>query len=179
VTNVTRFGVHHQPTKIAVQFSGAVNNLAAANPSNYDILLRGAGRVFGTADNVVVPIVQAGFNAPANTVLLTSSRRVNLHDREMLELNFGAISLAGDPGDVLIPFGGKQDLGGFVGNHGVGTRLIPVRPNKDQVGTDAIPIAALGVLAAPAPRIPISDPNAHVAIVGKRARRDPAPPGRP
>jgi hypothetical protein len=175
VTNVTRFGVHHQPTKLAVQFGGAVIPAQAASPSNYNILLRGADGVFGTADDVAVPIVAAVYNASRNTVLLTSSRRLNLHDHFMLKVNSSAISVASDPGDTLVPFGGKQDLGGFVGNHGVGTRLIPIRPNNDHVGTDAAPLAALGTLAAPAPRIAIPVPNVHLATVGGTARRNSAP----
>jgi hypothetical protein len=175
-TQVTRFGVHHQPTKLAVQFNGAVSASQAGNPANYAITLRGPDGVFGTTDDVTVPIIAAVYSPSANAALLTSARRLNFRDRFELAVQLGTIanSGAGAGNDPVVLFGGKQDLGGVVGNHGRGTALLPLPSDPPSFGKDAAPISALGPLAEPAARIRIPARKIHLTAAGSHSRGSPA-----
>jgi hypothetical protein len=147
-SGITRFGVHHQPTKLVVRFSGAVNPVQAANTNNYLITARGPSGRFGATDNPHYKISSAIYAAPPNAVLLTSTRRLNLHDQFELTIDLAPISLAGNGKDTTMLFGGERILGGFVGNHGYGTALRPLRKHSGPIGTQAAPVSSLGSLAA-------------------------------
>jgi hypothetical protein len=131
-----------------VQLAGDVAATQAANPANYVVIARGPDGRFGTADDVSIPIASAEYNATSQEVLLTSANRLNLHDHFELTVNLSAMSPGGDGTNQVRLFGGKQILGGFVGNHGRGTQLVPLRSHQGQVGVRAAPFTALGPLAA-------------------------------
>jgi len=147
-SGITRFGVHHQPTKLVVRFSGDVNPVQAANANNYLITARGPSGHFGAPDNPHYTFSSAIYAAAPNAVLLTSSRRLNLHDHFELTIDLAPISLGGNGKDTTMLFGGEQILGGFVGNHGHGTALLPLRKDPKPIGIRATPVNALGSLAA-------------------------------
>jgi hypothetical protein len=62
-------------------------------------------------------------------------------------MNLAALSTDGKGTVTSTVFGGRQILGGFVGNHGRGTELVPLRSHKDQFGVRAVPFSTLGPLA--------------------------------
>lgn len=131
-----------------VRFSGAVNAVQAANTSNYLITARGPSGRFGAADNPHYTFSSAIYAAEPNAVLLTSTRRLNLHDQFELTIDLGPISQGGNGTTTTTLFGGTQILGGFVGDHGHGTALRPLRKHTGQIGIRATPVGQLGSLAA-------------------------------
>src|SRR5205085_2823061 len=102
--------------------------------TNYFISARGEDGRFGTRDDVIIRISSAVYDASANAVLLTSSRRLNLHRHFALTVKLGPISISGNGTDTVLIFGGKEILGGFVGHHGYGSALVPLLSHEDQIG---------------------------------------------
>ena len=143
-SGITRFGVHHQPTKLLVRYVGAVNPVQAENVNNYSITARGSAGRFGVPGNLHYKVSSAIYDASTNAVLLTSARRLNLHDHFELTIELGPISPGGNGKETTMLFGGEQILGGFVGNHGHGTALRPLRLHHNQIGIRAAPSVSLG-----------------------------------
>jgi hypothetical protein len=98
---ITRFGVHHQRTRLVLPFTGTVDPTLASNPKNYVVV---------ASPTLHIPITSAKFNPATNAVTLIPARRLNFRNHYVLSFHLptpnGAL--------VNLPFGGKQDLGGFL-----------------------------------------------------------------
>lgn len=102
ITNIVRYGIHYQPTVLAVTFSQPVNPADAQNVKNYKIVAHDAT---GTH---TVSVASAVYNSATNTVRLTTARQVNLH-----YINSLVVNLPGCPTPIVGAFGGKASLGGY------------------------------------------------------------------
>ena len=98
---ITRFGVHHQRTRLVLPFTGTVDPTLASNPKNYVVI---------ASPTLHIPVVSAKFNPATNAVTLIPARRLNFRSHYVLSFHLptpnGAL--------VNLPFGGEQDLGGFL-----------------------------------------------------------------
>jgi hypothetical protein len=112
VTQLVRFGLHHQPTLLLLTFSGPLNPVDAATPANYFIVKPNHAGSFTGPGTQIIPIVRATYNPDTNQVLLQPARRLNVHYQFQLHIN-----LPGFTGQSVIQFGGKQSLGGFLNPH--------------------------------------------------------------
>jgi len=109
---VIRFGVHHQATQLVLTFVGTVDPTLANNPANYTVI---------TKTGVRIPIVSATFDPATNSVTLIPARRLNIHQRFDLSVN---LPCTGPCNNVVIPFGGRASLGGFVNHQGRFVRFV-------------------------------------------------------
>lgn len=108
---VVRFGVHHQPTQLVLNFVGPVNATLANNPNNYFVT---------TSSGAHIKIVSARFDPATNSVTLIPAHKLNIHLRYDLSVN---LPCTGNCNTVVIPFGGKMSLGGFTNHQG---QFVPV-----------------------------------------------------
>jgi hypothetical protein len=104
---VKRFGVHMQRTSLVVAFTTPVTATDAQNVNNYKILTSGVDRRFGTADDVVIPINVANYNATANSVTLIPVINLNIHQPYELVYQF-----PGQTAPTVVPFN-HRNLAGF------------------------------------------------------------------
>ena len=93
VESVKRFGIHMQPTVLAVSFSQALDQASAVNLRNY--------RIIGPAGRSV-RIRSAVLDAATNTVTLRPAHRINLHHTYQLTLvGIGATGIQNTQGELL------------------------------------------------------------------------------
>jgi hypothetical protein len=110
VTNVQRFGVHHQPNQILVTFQGPVTPAQAENLSNYHLLGLGPDGRFSRE----IPLISAVFNPATNSVTLTTLHQNNVH--HLYEITV-ANPCPGGPNFTGI-LNRKFSLGSIIGHHG-------------------------------------------------------------
>ena len=84
VVSVQRFGFHAQPTSIVITFNQDLNPTSASNVNAYEIWAPGHDRQPGTADDVMVPIASATYDAATRTVTLLPVHQLYLFDEYML-----------------------------------------------------------------------------------------------
>lgn len=118
--SVVRFGVHQQQTQLVLTFSGAVDPTQANNPANYYVV---------SSQGRYIPIKSATFDPATNSVTLIPAQRLNVHYHFDLFVNLPCTSGCGS---AVIPFGGKESLGGFTNHQGT---FVPVQ-NAHVVRTD-------------------------------------------
>jgi len=82
------------------------------NPRNYFITSRAGAHI---------PIVSATFDPVTNSVTLIPAKRLNIHTRYDLSVT---LPCTGPCNNVVIPFGGKLSLGGFLDHHGRLVRVV-------------------------------------------------------
>jgi hypothetical protein len=119
VGSLVRYGVHHQPTQLVLTFIGPVNPTMANNPNNYYVT---------TSTGAHVKIKSATFNPTTNSVTLIPLRPLNVHLHYDLTV---MLPCSGPCNTVVVPFGGKQSLGGFTNHRGQFVPVVnghPVRP---------------------------------------------------
>jgi hypothetical protein len=75
VTNVVRYGVHHQPMQIVVTFSGQVTSAEAENINNYHLYTLAPNGTF----SVPVPVTSAVYDPATNSVTLSFAHSYNVH----------------------------------------------------------------------------------------------------
>jgi hypothetical protein len=113
VTQIVRYGLHHQPTTLLVTFSGPLNAVDASTPANYYIVAANHAGSFTGPGTRIIPIVRATYNPATNQVALVPAHSLNVHYQFQLHVN-----LPGFNGNSsVIQFGGKQSLGGFLNPH--------------------------------------------------------------
>ena len=71
VEDFVRNGVHHQPTRLVLTYSGAIDPAFAENLANYQLVATGRDQV--------VPLASAVYDPTAHTVTLTPARSLNVH----------------------------------------------------------------------------------------------------
>ncbi len=121
ITNIVRYGIHHQPTTILLTFGGPVSDVAAVqNPANYTITQPNAKGSFTGKGTSTVAIVSAVYNATNHTVLLTTAKQLNVHYLDQLTVNLPCYN--GVP--TVITFGSKYSLGGYTNHQG---QFVPVQ----------------------------------------------------
>jgi hypothetical protein len=88
VESLLRFGIHSQPTTLAIRFSEPLDSPRALIPSIYQII--GPGRR-------PIRIRSVAYDAATNTVTIRPAQRLNLHARYQLRIVGGALTdLAGN-----------------------------------------------------------------------------------
>lgn len=113
ITNLVRFGIHHQQTQIQLSFGGTLNATDAQNVNFYTIVASNRQGSFTGPGTTVIPISSAVYvgNTATNTstVTLTTATQLNVHRIYQLIVNLPCSN--GNP--TVIEFGGKKSLGGF------------------------------------------------------------------
>jgi hypothetical protein len=112
VTQLVRFGLHHQPTTLLLTFSGPLNQLDAQVPANYYVVAPNRRGSFTGPGTRIIPVIRATYDPATNQVLLLTGQRLNVHRQYQLHIN-----LPGFTGQNVIQFGGVKSLGGFMNVH--------------------------------------------------------------
>jgi hypothetical protein len=97
VVKLARIGFHHQPTRLNLSFSRAMDPASTQNLANYRLVTAGRDHRFGTADDRRIPFKSAVYDTSTNAVTLTTRRPVGLKLRTQLTVNGstpGAVSSA-------------------------------------------------------------------------------------
>ncbi|MBV8316042.1 MAG: choice-of-anchor E domain-containing protein [Planctomycetaceae bacterium] len=110
ITRISRIGVHNQTTQLIVAFSGTVNPTLAENVNNYSII---------ASDGTKIAVVSAVYDATTNSVTLTPAKKLNAHYTFTLSATLPCTTVM----TVLVPFGGKPTLIGFVNHRG---QFVPI-----------------------------------------------------
>ena len=84
VTSLRRYGYHAQPTFLTLTFDARWTSPRRQNVNNYQVVSAGRDRRFGTADDVVMAISTAVYDAATQTVRLDMARRLPLHQQYMI-----------------------------------------------------------------------------------------------
>jgi len=93
VTTLQRFGIHTQPTRIVLTFSGPLDAATATNRANYTI--------FG-ANGVAIPIASAIYDAASSTVTLRPSRQLSVfRSFRLIVRGTGAGAISSPDGTLL------------------------------------------------------------------------------
>lgn len=87
VVDVTRFGIHGQPTLLVVTFDRPLDPATAADPANYTIVTVGGPGRGGRLRGRVIPVVAADYEAGALRVALSPSERLDVHNAYRLTIN--------------------------------------------------------------------------------------------
>jgi hypothetical protein len=108
VAGVGRIGVHHQQTKLVVDYDGPVDPAKAADPADYAVIERSGKKI---------AIKSATFNPATNSATVIPAVRLNVH------LHFKLSVVLPCPNEqtgetVVVPFGGKRSLLGFRNHRG-------------------------------------------------------------
>jgi len=110
ISRISRIGVHNQTTQLIVAFSGTVNPTLAENVNNYSII---------ASDGTKIAVVSAVYDATTNSVTLTPAKKLNAHYTFTLSATLPCTTVM----TVLVPFGGKPTLIGFVNHRG---QFVPI-----------------------------------------------------
>ncbi len=114
VTQVLRFGIHHQPTQLYVTFGGPLNATDASTAAYYKIVAPNKAGSFTGPGTTTVPVTSASYNAANNTVKLSPATQLNFHKLYQLVISLPCTN--GTP--TVIEFGGPNSLGGFTSHKG-------------------------------------------------------------
>jgi hypothetical protein len=111
VVKIVHTGVHHQPTHVVITFQGQVDPTQAENTANYVIVTRGFNGQFGGPGSQTIPLNSAIFDATTNTVTLTPSIHLNIHQQFQITIKIPNLAVCDDGGtDFVTVFGGRGDL---------------------------------------------------------------------
>ncbi len=72
VTNLTRTGIHNQPTQFIITFDTPLTASTANDLANYKLVSAGRDKKFGTKDDVTIPISTVTYSSFNDTVTLTT-----------------------------------------------------------------------------------------------------------
>jgi hypothetical protein len=121
ITNVLRFGVHHQQTLLVMTFSAPLNPASAMDLANYEVL---GPNLHSRLPNQV-PIASATYDPATLSVTLRFIGRLNIHQSYLLLVSnvissAGAVLEGSDgrPGDVFATTVNKSTLSGFYDHFG-------------------------------------------------------------
>jgi len=115
VVDLSRFGIHHQPTRLVLTFSEPLDPSHAQDLSNYTLVAPGHDGRFGTRDDQVIRINSATYNPTTRTVTLTPSRHLNWYRRYRITVNgTGAAGLTDLAGNLLDGNGDGRPGGDYV-----------------------------------------------------------------
>lgn len=115
VTNLVRYGLHHQPTQLKVTFGGPLNPADANNPIYYKIIVPNAHGSFTGPGTRVIPIAYANYDPTTSTVSLVPVAKLNVHRQYQLLISLPCTN--GMP--QIVQFGGKRTLAGYLNHQGV------------------------------------------------------------
>jgi hypothetical protein len=79
VLAVHRFGIHHQPTVLVVDFSGPLDPTHAQDVQSYEVFAEGSDSASALRNNVQVPILSASYDPATHAVTLVLQQRMNFH----------------------------------------------------------------------------------------------------
>jgi hypothetical protein len=105
VIEVQRFGIHKEPTRLVLTFSGPLDAARALNPQNYVILAP------GPRGNQRIAVASVTYDPRTNTVVLTPSQRLNFHNRFLLIVNGSPPGGLCDPAGTLLDGGSNGHAG--------------------------------------------------------------------
>jgi hypothetical protein len=108
-------GIHSQPSTIVLTFGASLDPARAQNTSNYQISQAGKDKRFGTADDKVIPVGSAVYDAALGTVTLRPTKRLSLGKEFRLFVKGpdGLFSLDSNTG-IEDEFGNCGDLETFI-----------------------------------------------------------------
>jgi hypothetical protein len=86
VTSLNLYGIHEQPSRIVLKFSGPLDAASADNPANYSLLGLGTVQQLGSATNYPIAISSAVYDPTSNTVTLSPTVHLNIHYHYLLQL---------------------------------------------------------------------------------------------
>lgn len=102
IVDLSRQGIHTDPTRITLKFNADLDPTRAQNPANYRLIAPGHDTGLGTRDDVVVPITSATYDAATRTVTLVPKYRLNWHWFAQLSVvSGGATGLTDTDGRAL------------------------------------------------------------------------------
>jgi hypothetical protein len=127
VVSLQRFGFHAQPTTLVLTFSSPMDATSAQNVNNYQLL---------SPSGAVIPITSAVYDPTAQTVTLSPSQLLNIHD-------FYQLTVIGMP-----PSGLTSATGVPLDGAGNGTP-----------GTNFTEMFSGNILAGPAPTLAVTNPQ--------------------
>jgi hypothetical protein len=81
VVGLTRFGIHANPTLLVLTFDRQLAAASAVNPRNYHVFAPGRDGRFGTADDILVPLMSGYYNSANKTVTLVMAKPLGLAGR--------------------------------------------------------------------------------------------------
>jgi hypothetical protein len=114
VVNLQRFGFHTQPTTLVLSFDRDLDPARAQDPSNYQVTSPGRDRRVGTADDVIVPLRSAVYDAAARTVTLITVRRLSVFlPNHLFARGTGAGAITDTSGNLLDGDGNGQAGGDY------------------------------------------------------------------
>jgi hypothetical protein len=87
VTEVWRYGFHHQPTTLTVGFDQPMDAASVENYENYVLVHAGHDRRYGTRDDRFIPVTAAAYDAASRTATIYPSRRLGLHHRYLFTID--------------------------------------------------------------------------------------------
>lgn len=104
VLGLKRLGFHSQPTLLVLTFDEALNAASASRVGNYRLRAAGRDGRFGTADDVVIPLLRARYaDANGATVTIRTRRPLPLRHAYRLTIRDGVTDHAGN----TIALGGR------------------------------------------------------------------------
>ncbi len=92
IVDLSRQGIHTDPTRITLGFNADLDPTRAENPANYRLISPGKDKTLGTRDDVVVPIVSATYDEATQTVTLAPRYRLNWYDFAQVRVMSGGAS---------------------------------------------------------------------------------------
>jgi hypothetical protein len=87
ILSVRRQGFHLQPTRLSLAFNEELDPMRANNTANYNFVLPGRDRRFGTRDDQFIPVRSAAYDSATQTVTLLPSRRIRLNELYQIQVN--------------------------------------------------------------------------------------------
>lgn len=111
VVNVSRFGFHARPTRIALTFNLPLDPQQASRVGNYRLLGPGLDRTPGVAPDRPLAIRSVRFDSATNTVAIAPAQPLRLlGGRRYLVAVSGEVVPGGTPGVATTAFVGAEDL---------------------------------------------------------------------
>lgn len=112
VVDLSRTGIHHQPTRLVLTFSDALVPSRAQDLSNYILVAPGHDGRFGTRDDQVIRVKSATYDPATRTVTLSPSRNLNRYRRYRITVKGTGAAGVTDPAGKLLDGNGDGQPGG-------------------------------------------------------------------
>lgn len=109
VTQLVRFGIHHQPTQLQLSFGGPLNPADASNPAFYQVVAPNRSGSFTGPGTRIIPVTSAVYNPSNSTVTLTTAQQLNVHHLFQLQVKVPC----NNGNTSVVEFGSKASLGGY------------------------------------------------------------------
>jgi hypothetical protein len=146
ILNLSRFGVHRQPTRLALTFNEALDPSSATDTTRYALFAPGRDRRLGTGDDRRIAVTSAAYDASSRTVTITPRSRLPLRRRFLLVIEDGPNAITDLAGNAF-----DGDLDGRTGGSFAAT-------------VDRHSLVRVGPARANTRRLPVNDHSSHLSI---------------